>query len=309
MGTIFHYDLEGKLLAETDGLGTVLKEYVWLGDQPVAVVLPPSESQPERVYYIYADQLNTPRAIVSGNNAVLWRWDPEPFGSRLPNEDVDGNGKKLVINLRYPGQYYDQETGLHYNYFRDYDPMVGRYIQSDPIGLQGGLNTYAYVANNPIMFSDPLGLIDPHDAPPSRGIGEFIDRLFNGGHIDPVPIPGNPAVPKDEARDSDCKPADSCRTCDKQYPSYLQCSDLSDYPYWSKHEALATLGTKFRLHNEQPAFKGPCSVSSGKEPGKHWNIRAVDSGAGSQRFVSLTSCPCCQDTSDGSKLKTKYRLH
>ncbi|MDO9160954.1 MAG: RHS repeat-associated core domain-containing protein, partial [Methylococcaceae bacterium] len=68
-------------------------------------------------------------------------------------------------NLRFPGQYYDQETSLHYNYFRDYDPSTGRYIASDPIGLKGGLNTYIYANNNPINLIDPDGRI------PIVGIG------------------------------------------------------------------------------------------------------------------------------------------
>ena len=64
-----------------------------------------------------------------------------------------------VYNLRYPGQYYDSETGLNYNYFRDYDPQTGRYIESDPIGLQGGANTYSYVGDQPLSSEDPTGLI------------------------------------------------------------------------------------------------------------------------------------------------------
>ncbi|MHB8914386.1 MAG: Ig-like domain-containing protein [Thiobacillus sp.] len=111
------------------------------------------------VYYLYADHLNTPRMITDTSNKVVWRWDSDPFGADAANEDPDGDGTKFRYNPRFPGQYFDRETGLHYNYFRDYEPGTGRYVQSDPIGLEGGLNTYAYVGGNPVSYTDPFGLL------------------------------------------------------------------------------------------------------------------------------------------------------
>ena len=110
------------------------------------------------LYYLHNDHLGTPRAVSDEDQKVVWRWESDPFGNGLPEEDPDGDGQRFTLDLRFPGQYYDGETGLHYNYFRTYDPSTGRYLESDPIGLGGGLNTYAYAGGNPINYVDPLGL-------------------------------------------------------------------------------------------------------------------------------------------------------
>ena len=131
---------------------------VWLEDIPVAVLKKDSAGATQ-AYYIQADHLNTPRVILNSANTPVWRWDnSDAFGQGLPEEDPDGDGQLFEYNLRFPGQYADKETGLNYNYFRDYDSATGRYIQSDLVGLKGGLNLYAYVDGNPLSYSDSLGL-------------------------------------------------------------------------------------------------------------------------------------------------------
>ncbi|WP_347333023.1 RHS repeat-associated core domain-containing protein, partial [Marinimicrobium locisalis] len=92
--------------------------------------------------------------LTDAQKAITWKATYTPFGKA--RVDVE----QVTNNIRFPGQYFDQETGLHYNYFRDYDPSTGRYLQSDPIGLEGGINTYTYVSNNPLAFIDPFGLAE-----------------------------------------------------------------------------------------------------------------------------------------------------
>jgi RHS repeat-associated protein len=121
---------------------------------PVDVV----QGQAQTLYFVHADHLNTPRLVTDAAGTTVWRWDQaEPFGNNPADEDPDANSVAFDLPLRLPGQRYDAETGLHYNYFRDYDPSVGRYVQSDPIGLQGGINTYAYVGGSPLRWIDPKG--------------------------------------------------------------------------------------------------------------------------------------------------------
>ena len=150
--TLLMYDEAGHLLGEYSSTGALVQETIWMGDIPVATLRPNGSAV--AVYYVHTDHLGTPRKIRRpSDNALMWRWGPDTFGSVAPSGS-------LTYNLRFPGQYYLAESGLHYNYFRTYDPQMGRYLESDPIGLRGGsYSTYSYVNNNPISNKDPLGLM------------------------------------------------------------------------------------------------------------------------------------------------------
>jgi RHS repeat-associated protein len=115
------------------------------------------QPRPKQLYFIHPDHLNTPRLIADKDQKTVWRWNQqEPFGVTVPDENPSGVGA-FEFPLRFPGQYADRETNLTYNAFRDYDPGIGRYGQSDPIGLHGGLNTYLYGNGDPLRFVDPRG--------------------------------------------------------------------------------------------------------------------------------------------------------
>jgi len=112
-----------------------------------------ANTTPPKVYYYLNDHLGTPQLMTDKNNVVVWEAKYRPFGEAVvhPYSTVENN-------IRFPGQYFDGETGLHYNYHRYYEPRIGRYLRPDPIGLAGGINQFSYVLNNPINSIDFWGL-------------------------------------------------------------------------------------------------------------------------------------------------------
>ena len=154
--TVYHYDVEGRLIAESNQKGELQQEYIWLDDELIAV-LAGSE-----LYFTHRDYRNQPTVVTNGNSNVAWKTVSTPFGNSAENyPEVAEKYRNFSLNLRLPGQYFDVETGYHYNYMRDYSPELGRYLQADPIGLNGGMNLYGYCGGDPVNKADPTGLADP----------------------------------------------------------------------------------------------------------------------------------------------------
>ncbi|SDG71496.1 RHS repeat-associated core domain-containing protein [Pseudomonas benzenivorans] len=160
----FLYGPDGQLLGESryslGGVKLSSQYYLWLDSMPIGGLTLNFDAAgavtSSTAFYLHADHLNTPRLATNQAGQEVWRWKSDAFGDGSAI-NVQGSGLN-AINLRFPGQYYDSESGLYYNYFRDYDPQTGRYVESDPIGLNGGLNTYGYVEGNPISRLDFWGL-------------------------------------------------------------------------------------------------------------------------------------------------------
>lgn len=167
---VYLYDEAGRPLGSyvvdanaADGY-RVQEEFIHLdGFRPIASVRPHATTgmNAPQIYPILSDHLGTPRKVLDGSTGhVRWSWDAkEPFGDEAPNETPTAGLNTFGLDLRFPGQRSDEETGLFQNGFRDYHPGLGRYVESDPIGLDGGWNTYSYVSSQVNQLIDPSGLL------------------------------------------------------------------------------------------------------------------------------------------------------
>jgi len=202
LGFAYVYDEEGSLLAETGTGGANSSgstQYIYLptanGPMPIAVVINGS------IYAVHSDHLNTPRRLTNSQGQVVWQWAYSAFGEEKPtiakyrfaNLDITPNPgttnvSEVTLNKRFAGQYVDVESGLHYNYFRTYDPRTGRYIQGDPIGLGGGWNRFGYVGGNPLGYSDSLGL-DQWSADPLNNHNVDFPTQYKPGDTTIAPVP------------------------------------------------------------------------------------------------------------------------
>ena len=167
-------------MLRTTGDGTPVEDYIWV-DSELAQF---TELGAGVKTYVMNDHLFTPRLGTDETQTVAWSWVVDAFNRSLPNTDPDADGTSVDLKIGFPGQYRDDESGFYYNWNRYYDPTLGRYVTSDPIGLNGGLNSYLYANANPIIFIDQYGLycLSPEQiAAIAGGIGGGIGGAVTGG--------------------------------------------------------------------------------------------------------------------------------
>ncbi|EHR69661.1 RHS repeat-associated core domain protein [Burkholderiales bacterium JOSHI_001] len=166
---------DGLLLSEYNLISGYRQETIWFAGVPIGTMINGT------LLTIRSDHLGTPRSLArASDNFEVWRWDGEPFGDSRP---VYSGPIIFDYNLRFPGQQYEPNTGYFQNWFRDYDPYTGRYLQADPLGLGGGLGRYTYSGADPVNAMDPTGLDWEYET--STG------RIYRNGQLIGVGYSGN----------------------------------------------------------------------------------------------------------------------
>lgn len=175
-GTTTHYvyGVGGMLYGEYDNSGVLIREYIWLNGEPLAQI--DKTGGTESVTYLHTDHLATPRYGTNAVGTIVWIWDSGAFGQEAPTGTA-------TVNLRFPGQYADSETTLSYNWNRYYNPAIGRYTSSDPLGLSAGINPYLYVTANPLGFFDLSGEIGWNGDSNQLGAGEVVGAIGATFHL------------------------------------------------------------------------------------------------------------------------------
>ena len=208
-------------------------EYLWLPTDDASAI-PVGMSRSGKLFAIHSDHLGTPRLVTNEQNTPVWQWPYSAFGNNKPTgilkptanpkaamtnspHLLKATGPAAEFDLRFPGQYADDEAGVFYNYFRNYRPNQGRYDQGDPIGLGGGLNRFGYVGGSPLSTTDPFGLQAATAAGFAGGLGGLggLGGAASGsrGGYDPrtdtfTPVPSI-SIPR-FLKPDECPPENNC---------------------------------------------------------------------------------------------------
>lgn len=233
---IYVYSLSGEIIGEYSKSGDLIREYIHANGEPLAQFDVSDTGNTESVVFIHTDHLATPRYATNISGEQVWHWQSDAFGVGL----ADGNTE---VNLRFPGQYFDEESGLHYNWHRYYGPELGRYSRVDPIGLAGGLNVIAYATSNPVNLVDQTGLTAICPGTPPHQNANWIPY---GGNPNAFHCGYDGFLENRIPNEVDPSPAAECfydhedNLCDENH-KYAGCRGTADlYPWIPGNRSLST---------------------------------------------------------------------
>ena len=304
------YDSQGRLIGVYTPNGTggldVVEELVYLdGWRAVATIRPDASlgmGSPV-VYPIVSDHLGSPRKILAQSGALMWSWtNTEPYGYQAPNELHSGSS--FTYDGRFPGQRFDRSTGTLHNGFRTYSPKLGRYMQSDPLGLSAGWNTYAYVSNNPLGSYDPIGLSERDQKIIVETFNRTVESMTKARRRHPDPITNNMYGP------NTLLPEPFRRWRGHPSEKYLDCLGQSDEVY----DALQKI---------RPQLDDEWTFTTDSAPYHHWVVayptyapternptdRPIWMDPRANQYSIGKECPACRGYSGSSGNLTPRRIN